>query len=425
MREAGMRREHREALRSLHLVLARQLVAGELQQHLLSQRILTEEMMHLIEAKVGSFNRNVELLLLLPKRGPSAFDVFLQALRDTEQTHLAQLLLEQLREQSGPEEPGQIEKAHRPDHDPCPRKKQRVPGPAEWSLDNGDGPIDFPVAHCSLEFYQHHRDTSYRMESCPKGLALIISNVRFGGANELVDRHGGEVDHCSLDGVLHHLGFSVCSHRDLTAEAMRAELQRFSQLPDHRRLHSCLVALLSHGVEGAVYGTDGRLVQLDDVWRLFDNENCPQLQNKPKIFLIQACRGEETDCGVDLQDGKERVAPLGCEQSDTGIVEPIRMKLPTRSDIICGYACLPGTTALRNTRRGSWYVQALTRVLAAHAKDTHLADILVKVNALIKEREGFCPGSQYHRCKEMSEHCSSLCRDLHLFPGIFQKQEKG
>ncbi|XP_069774264.1 caspase-2 isoform X2 [Narcine bancroftii] len=382
MREAGMRREHREALRSLHLVLARQLVAGELQQHLLSQRILTEEMMHLIEAKVGSFNRNVELLLLLPKRGPSAFDVFLQALRDTEQTHLAQLLLEQLREQSGPEEPGQIEKAHRPDHDPCPRKKQRVPGPAEWSLDNGDGPIDFPVAHCSLEFYQHHRDTSYRMESCPKGLALIISNVRFGGANELVDRHGGEVDHCSLDGVLHHLGFSVCSHRDLTAE-------------------------------------------LDDVWRLFDNENCPQLQNKPKIFLIQACRGEETDCGVDLQDGKERVAPLGCEQSDTGIVEPIRMKLPTRSDIICGYACLPGTTALRNTRRGSWYVQALTRVLAAHAKDTHLADILVKVNALIKEREGFCPGSQYHRCKEMSEHCSSLCRDLHLFPGIFQKQEKG
>ncbi|XP_062895449.1 caspase-2-like [Mobula hypostoma] len=76
--------------------------------------------------------------------------------------------------------------------------------------------------------------------------------------------------------------------------------------------------------------------------------------------------------------------------------------------------------ALRNTRRGTWYVQALTQVLAAHAHDTHLADMLVKVNSLIKEREGFCPGTAYHRCKEMSEYSSTLCKDLYLFPGIYQ-----
>lgn len=127
---------------------------------------------------------------------------------------------------------------------------------------------------------------------------------------------------------------------------------------------------------------------------------------------------------------------------------------------------------MRNTKRGSWYVEALTQVFAEHACDMHVADMLVKVsplrpslcaglhgpsalllpqlhaplrlphctrlhpfpgnttssdfgprflplqvNGLIKEREGYAPGTEFHRCKEMSEYCSTLCRHLYLFPG--------
>lgn len=39
------------------------------------------------------------------------------------------------------------------------------------------------------------------------------------------------------------------------------------------------------------------------------------------------------------------------------------------------------------------------------------------MNALIKEREGYAPGTEFHRCKEMSEYCSTLCHHLYLFPG--------
>lgn len=127
-----------------------------------------------------------------------------------------------------------------------------------------------------------------------------------------------------------------------------------------------------------------------------------------------------------------------------------------------------GTAAMRNTKRGSWYIEALTRVFSERACDMHVADMLVKVsqcrlplqtfsspqfsflalptwlvhpsgwsvswkhrvisdfgplvlpsqvNALIKEREGYAPGTEFHRCKEMSEYCSTLCRQLYLFPG--------
>ncbi|GCB82813.1 hypothetical protein scyTo_0023950, partial [Scyliorhinus torazame] len=125
-------------------------------------------------------------------------------------------------------------------------------------------------------------------------------------------------------------------------QVMHGELVRFAAQPDHRSVDSCVVAVLSHGVEGAVYGSDGELLQIQDIFRLFDNDNCPQLQNKPKMFFIQACRGDQTDSGVDLQDGKERSNSPGCEQSDAGREDTLRVKLPTRSDSICGYACLKG-----------------------------------------------------------------------------------
>lgn len=35
---------------------------------------------------------------------------------------------------------------------------------------------------------------------------------------------------------------------------------------------------------------------------------------------------------------------------------------------------------MRNTKRGSWFVQELNKRLRLHARDTHLADIMVQVN---------------------------------------------
>lgn len=34
---------------------------------------------------------------------------------------------------------------------------------------------------------------------------------------------------------------------------------------------------------------------------------------------------------------------------------------------------------MRNTKRGSWFIQELNKALRLHARDKHLADILVQV----------------------------------------------
>uniref|UniRef100_UPI00398EE41F caspase-2-like n=1 Tax=Pristiophorus japonicus TaxID=55135 RepID=UPI00398EE41F len=244
----------------------------------------------------------------------------------------------------------------------------------------------------------------------------VMSGIREEKGSKEHGAKGGEIDHCVLTQLFTSLGFNIRMVCNQTAQVMETRVGELCLARGGRAVDSCIVALLSHGVEGAIYGTDGKLLQIHDIFWLFDNDNCPQLQNKPKMVFIQACRGDETDIGMDLQDGKERSDSPGWEQSDAGREEPLRVKLPTRSDIICGYACLKGTAALRNTRKGSWFAQALAQVFASHAKDMHVADMLVKVNSLIKDREGFSPGTEFHRCKEMSEYSSTLCKDLYLFP---------
>ncbi|XP_020853602.1 caspase-2 isoform X2 [Phascolarctos cinereus] len=418
----GMEQKHQEALKKNRVVLAKQLLLSELLEHLLEKDIITLEMRELIQTKVGSFSQNVEFLNLLPKRGPHAFGAFCEALRETKQGHLEELLrrtlcsFQHILPPLGCDDDSSLPL---PVCESCPPRKQlRLSVETmEHSLDNGDGPPSLQVKPCTPEFYRTHHHLAYRLQSRPRGLALVLSNVHFNGEKDLEFRSGGDVDHSSLVTLFKLLDYDVHVLHDQTAQEMHEKLQGFAQLSAHQSTDSCMVALLSHGIDGGIYGVDGKLLQLQEVFQLFDNANCPNLQNKPKMFFIQACRGDETDRGVDLRDGKERVASPGCEESDAGKEKILKMRLPTRSDMICGYACLKGTAAMRNTKRGSWYIEALTQVFSERARDMHVADMLVKVNALIKDREGYAPGTEFHRCKEMSEYSSTLCRHLYLFPG--------
>lgn len=45
-------------------------------------------------------------------------------------------------------------------------------------------------------------------------------------------------------------------------QAMRGCLEQFAQQQDHAEYDCAVVCLLSHGVEGSIYGTDGQLVEV-------------------------------------------------------------------------------------------------------------------------------------------------------------------
>ncbi|XP_070598141.1 caspase-2 isoform X2 [Erythrolamprus reginae] len=293
----GMQKCHQEVLRKNRVSLASQLVLKELMEHLIEKEIITETMMEMIQAKSGNFSQNIEFLNLLPKRGPKAFSVFCEALRETKQEHLEEMLLSTIpchRTES-------VKRLHCYDQsfpfpvpESCVSQKrlcQNNAVPMEYSLDDGDGPHYSQVKPCTLEFYRTHAHLAYKLKSRPRGLALILSNVHFSSDTDLELRSGGKVDNAALDTLFKQLGYQVVVKHDQTAQEMKEHLEKFSKHPVHQNLDSCIISFLSHGIEGGVYGVDGKLLQLQEIFSLFDNANCPNLQNKPKMFFIQACRG--------------------------------------------------------------------------------------------------------------------------------------
>ena len=64
-------------------------------------------------------------------------------------------------------------------------------------------------------------------------------------------------------------------------------------LDSHCDADAFVLVLLTHGNQGYIFGTDGEKVSIDHITTMFDGKHCPQLQNKPKLFIVQACQGSE------------------------------------------------------------------------------------------------------------------------------------
>nr|XP_060494278.1 uncharacterized protein LOC132682921 isoform X2 [Panthera onca] len=130
----------------------------------------------------------------------------------------------------------------------------------------------------------------------------------------------------------------------------------------------CLVTLMSHGEKGFIKMKDGERVSLEDIFEMFNNKNCPALQEKPKIFIIQACRGEKRDNGVETDD----------EPMESDDVSEKR-RLPTFSDYFIIYPTQADHVALRHPRTGSVMIEAMAEVFKQHGNKWHIADFFTKM----------------------------------------------
>ncbi|KAG8521514.1 Caspase-14, partial [Galemys pyrenaicus] len=134
----------------------------------------------------------------------------------------------------------------------------------------------------------------------------------------------------------------------------------------------CLVTLMSHGEKGFIKMRDGENVSLEDIFEMFNNKNCPALQEKPKIFIIQACRGEKRDNGVETDD----------EPMDSDDVSE-KKRLPTFSDYFIIYPTQPDHVALRHPSNGSVMIAAMTEVFEKYGNKWHIADFFTRNSAVL------------------------------------------
>ena len=74
---------------------------------------------------------------------------------------------------------------------------------------------------------------------------------------------------------------------------MKQTLKAFARRPEHKNLDSCVVCVLIHGENCELCGVDGKTVSVPECMSYFNREKCPGMAGKPKIFILEACRGGE------------------------------------------------------------------------------------------------------------------------------------
>ena len=138
----------------------------------------------------------------------------------------------------------------------------------------------------------------YPMNSNPRGICLICSNTEFSEARlaglELSDRIGSSIDVSKLNSVFTWLKFDVQIRHEMTADQMYGCLREYAEY-NHKEFDCFVCCILTHGCLQGLYGTDGKILNIAEATQLFTRLNSATLQEKPKLFFLQCCRGFSTD----------------------------------------------------------------------------------------------------------------------------------
>ena len=219
---------------------------------------------------------------------------------------------------------------------------------------------------------------------------MIINNVEF--TCGLNNRRGSKVDAVDLQTMFGSLGYRVTTHTNLTGKRLREKLFAFAKEEDHKSSDSVVVCILSHGLEGRIYGVDGTLVPVSELTSMFNGYQARHLVGKPKLFFIQACRGGEYDHGADQTDSADNLDEIKSTEEILNEIYPSdepdsaafdAKAVPAEADFLLAYATAPGFVSWRHSEKGSWFIQALVDVLKNYAKDEDLVSMLVRVNGKV------------------------------------------
>ncbi|XP_008062113.2 caspase-14 [Carlito syrichta] len=248
--------------------------------------------------------------------------------------------------------------------------------------------------------------------------ALLLAVIR--------GRPGAQHDVEALGGLCQALGFETTLRTDPTAQAFQEELTQFRERLDTRggAVSCVLVALMAHGgPRGQLLGADGQEAQPEVLVR--ELSHCRVLRGRPKVLLLQACRGGNRDAGVGptvipWYRRWLRAPPVIPSHADVLQIQTDAQgsfsggpssESADQADILTVYAATEGCVAYRD-EKGSDFIQTLVEVLRAHPGGD-LLELLTEVNRRVCEQDVLGPDCDEPR-KACLEIRSSLQRRLCL-----------
>ncbi|KAH9377299.1 hypothetical protein HPB48_020336 [Haemaphysalis longicornis] len=268
-----------------------------------------------------------------------------------------------------------------------------------------------PAVAANLLLPTLFRATIYPMEQNPRGRCIIINNYEFHGDPEAY-RAGSQLDVCRMAELFKAFLFEYTVHLNLTAEEMKTLLSEKAREEQQKAADCLVVVLMSHGDKDTIYGSDNEELPLGDIYEMFNNDNCPVLQGKPKLFFVQTCRGRKSDIGTAKYVAPDTAdaARIPCSSAS----EP-SARVASWLDMYICYASVPGYEAHRNTATGAWFLSAVYRVFSQYAHTMHLQKLMHRVNDEVTS-QSTTDGCFQTPCNEDR----GLRKELWFNPGLFK-----
>ncbi|XP_071373380.1 caspase-6-like isoform X1 [Centroberyx affinis] len=249
----------------------------------------------------------------------------------------------------------------------------------------------------------------YKMDNKRRGLAIIFNQERFFWRLGMNDRHGTNADRFNLERRFKELNFEVQAYDNLRQEEV---LNKISEAAEANHVDAdCFVCVfLSHGENDHVYTYDGK-ISIQDVTALFKGDKCKSLVGKPKIFILQACRGDKHDEPVTPMDVVDSEVKTNEVVVDAGVI----YTLPAGADFIMCYSVAEGYYSHRETINGSWYIQDLCEVWRTFGNSLEFTELLTLVNRKVSMRSvGNCNDRSAIGKKQVPCFASMLTKKLYF-----------
>ncbi|XP_068625325.1 caspase-1-like [Battus philenor] len=272
--------------------------------------------------------------------------------------------------------------------------------------------VDFVIEKEEVKYEDYNRRalskfaTTYELEKFDKNCLIIFNQENVDGFNP---RYGTEKDVQSLTSTFSDFGFEVTEHKDFTKDEVFKELKLFSER-DFTDYGCIAVAILTHGTyQGMLWAKDQKYNEVE-VINHFKAYEKPTLVTKPKLLIIQACRGK------DRMDGVQVLKMSNITRDFEESLEPYT--LPAESDMLILHSSYIGHASHRDEVVGSWFIQTLCLKINQLASSHDFESIVteVKREVAIEKCHEDCNRRTYETDinKQMPVTTSTLIRKLYL-----------
>ncbi|KAG6932559.1 caspase 6 [Chelydra serpentina] len=252
----------------------------------------------------------------------------------------------------------------------------------------------------------------YKMNHRRRGVALIFNHEQFYWHLTLPDRRGTLADRDNLKRSLTELGFEVRCFDDLKAEEVLQNIYDVS-MDNHSDADCFVCVFLSHGEDNHVYAYDAK-IKVQTVTNMFRGDKCPSLVGKPKIFIIQACRGDKHDDPVIAQDAVDSTVDKS-NVNETEVDAAAIYTLPAGADFLMCYSVAEGYYSHRETLNGTWYIQDLCEMIRKYGSSLEFTELLTLVNRKVSYRKvDMCRDINAIGKKQIPCFASMLTKKLHF-----------